>query len=144
MKKSISTPSLTSLGKTPPLTKMRRSTSTNAFPAPLEMVGPLLEIVNTEIQMEAVLHVPALHAGSCSIDNHKFPFELLTKDGPLVSEEKALVNCLLEPIEKEVNTRSISRIPQSPSYLDLSEGDPKIAERYAEFLRRVRKGRRRL
>jgi hypothetical protein len=148
MKKSFSSPCLTGLNNrvSPCATaqnapKMRKSISTNAFPMDI----PILEAISNEMQIEAVIHVSGLQAGSCAISNAKFPYELLSKfqrETPLLPEEKALTECLLEPCEKEEPPKRLWQRPITLSYLDLSETDPRINQRYAEYLRRIRKNRK--
>lgn len=146
MKKSLSSPCLS--GQQTKLTqhapKMRKSVSTNAFPIDIP-IYPTLEAISNEMQIEAVVHVSGLQAGSCAISNSKFPYELLSKfqkGEPLLPQEKALTECLLEPCEKEEPPKRLWQRPSNLSYLDLSETDPRINQRYAEYLRRVRKNRK--
>lgn len=147
MKKSLSSPSLVGLGRQAaphsplPSSKMGKSKSINAIP---ELMGVAFDVFQKEIQAEAVFHVPALQAGKCGIGMAKFPYEVLMREEngePLGKEEKALVECLLEPNDREDAPvhRPWGRALQGLSYLDLSEHNPQISQRYAELLRRVRR-----
>lgn len=145
---SQSAPSISSVSNvknTVPLSYgIRRSASHNALP--LLHDGQILEAINGELQIETVLHVPALHAGTCAIEVHKFPFELkeaINTKAPLVDEDKALANCLLDTCDdEEINNRALKRPIQLSSYLDLCEYDEKVMQRYAKLLYRVRKSKK--
>lgn len=152
MKKSLSTPNLSSMGAShggsqriaPAIpSNLKRSVSTNAFP--MMSLVDTIELVSHELQAESVMHITTAQASTCSLLYKRFPHDIL-----LASEQhpddKEFVECLVEPDGIKDGSRNfkhprhISGLPAaSPSYLDLCADDDRINERYAMLLRRVRR-----
>lgn len=144
MKKSVSSPSLSTMtGKMQPTVpvKLRKSVSTQAFP--IDSVLSSIDALSSELQMESMLHVTGAQAAACSIPVNKFPYEIL-QSGEFNNTVKDLVNCLIEPSEKEDMPRM--RIPRCHnSFLDVCEADftSEKAQKYFSMLRSIRKRRNR-
>ena len=134
MKKTLSAPNLVGL-KVPSTPKMRKSPSTQAFPG-----DGFFMTLNSELQVEAIMHVPGAQAAICGMTSGKFPYEILQSDSPTESL-KELAECLLESTDQEPPPPKIQTLIPSTaySYLDLCEYDAQLAQRYAAHLKRVRR-----
>jgi hypothetical protein len=132
MKRTLSAPNLAGL-KVPATPKMRKSPSTQAF-----LGGDdFFMTINSELQAEAIMHVPGAQAAICGLSSSKFPYEILQNDGPIESF-KELAVCLLDQTDQEPPPPRIQTwVPCS--YLDMCESDAQLAQRYAAHLKRVRK-----
>jgi hypothetical protein len=118
MKKSISTPSLFSMTQ-PSIPNMRRNISANALPD--------LTIVDAII----VTKSPIYHGVQCLVTS-EFPEKILSKE-----VDKDFIHCLVTPYE-------IPEIPEIPPlpWERSSVQNESYQEKYAEWLRRIRRGRR--
>lgn len=137
MKKSVSAPCLQTFSIKQP-TNIKRNISINSLPIVDDissLTSNMVNIISEEIQVESVLHVPSHQVISCILTNKTFPNDILKK------EDKNVAECLLEPDSNEDEHRIVLR-RSTTSYLDLSEICEKTSERYASFLQKIRKQRK--
>lgn len=149
MKKSLSAPNLTSLASkhasvpaTPcptPMTKMKKSISTCALNSSFDPVA-VLEAMAVEFQIESVIKVSSVQAGTCGLTLQKFPYEILDSDSD-ADKTREMALCLAEPAEKE-EMRTFPRISPSTTYLELCETNELLQQRYLNHLNRIRKNKR--
>jgi hypothetical protein len=143
MKKSLSAPNLVSLPHVPvqgsSLLK-RKSTSHPALPPFVDAVTDAV----TEWQIESVFKVSAVQAGSCGMSLHTFPYEIVMKPDAFPEEKvKDMAVCLSAPPEKdELVLEKVFRSIGNASYLEMTEVNERISDRFATLLQRVRRSRR--
>jgi len=159
MKKSLSAPNLPSLSffgsrqtvPSPCPPKINKSVSTCALNMTIDPVT-VLETMVVELQIESVLNVTSIQAGTCGLNLQTFPYEVMNMDtsmntgmntGMNTNNEKAreIALCLAEPAEKD-ELSDLPRINSANTYLELCETNKCIQQRFCTHLNRIRRSKR--
>lgn len=160
MKKSLSAPNLPSLSSNGSRQansfmvknqkpKMNKSVSACALNMTIDPVT-VLETMVVELQIESVLKVTSIQAGTCGLNLQTFPYEVLNMNMNMdmnmdmnMNNEKArnIALCLAEPTEKdEIN--DLPRLNSANTYLELCETNKSIRQRFCTHLNRIRRSKR--
>lgn len=95
MKKSLSSPSLSGMGTTPP--SVKRCVSAAALPIDIP------SILFHEMQLEAVTHTPAFHAGKCMMYAPSLVMD--TEQNISDMQAKEVATCLASPADEQEEKR---------------------------------------
>lgn len=125
MKKSISSPNLQNFNKQK---YIKKNFSTNALPT----LDHLTSIITNEIQVESILNVSGLQAGSCMIENKMLSYNLL--NSPIIDKNKKLMECLID-IDDFKNDQNIPKVNLIKRYYEICELNNEFAERYYKLLK---------
>lgn len=147
MKKSLSAPNLVSLSHVPVQASAilkRRSISHPAISPLVDAVTDAVSDAVTEWQIESVFKVSAVQAGSCGMSLQTFPYEIIMKPDAYSEEKvKEMAVCLSAPPEKdEPILEKVFRSIGNASYLEMTEVNERISDRFATLLQRVRRNRK--
>lgn len=135
MKKSLSSSSLNSLGSSQiSISIMRKSISTNALPF------HNIENLPNSIEMVMFTNYPINKIASCSIDNNRFPDQLLNITN---KNDLMYVECIATPSdipEEPIEKIRLSSLQQSSrNYLELSMINNEEQKKYIKWLSRIRR-----
>lgn len=150
MKKTASAPNLPSLAAQThvhvPTCKgqiQKRSVSVNSLHSLEDLSAmSIINSVLNEIQMESVLHVPAVVQGQCAL-NYTFPESILhhsSKNNEITDSMKDYASCIATPIEHEEQRSSSGR--SGSTIAESLNNNPELLERYSRFLSGIRRNRR--
>lgn len=140
MKKSISAPCLQNIKPN----AIKKNVSVHAFPD-INLIQILGDEIQKEIQLESILHTTTSQLTSCMIQNKEFPSDILqaVHENILDTQKyRAISECIIEPEPDEKEQEYEMYLRRNMSYLNLTEMCEKTAEKYATYLRKIRKNRK--
>jgi hypothetical protein len=139
MKKSLSCSSINNIGVSQSsisssmssIQSIKKSTSMNALPIhniEHNLIHPIELLIFTNYPINKLV--------SCSIDNYKFPDEILdiTK-----KSDKNYLDCMLSPCDIQEEAPEKINLSLSRTYLQLSIESSEQQERYSKWLSRIRR-----
>ena len=153
MKKTTSAPNLPSLAQPPQISPClgsqlkKRSVSVNALHTLEDIASPAAVIYGliNEIQVESVLHVPAIVKGQCAL-NYPFPDSLLhsvSTNQELSEDMKEYASCIATPLEHEEIRLNVGSGRVGSAVSAAMNNNPDLMERYSRILSSIRRSRRR-